>query len=91
MKAKLKSGYFIQEIAGEKILMGGGADVDYSKMMVLNNTSAFIIELLQQNTLTEEEIAMKLTERFDIDYSQVLSDVQDFCKRLSELKVIEEG
>lgn len=91
MKAKLKSGYFIQEIAGEKILMGGGADVDYSKMMVLNNTSAFIIELLQQHTLTEEEIAMKLTERFDIDYSQVLSDVQDFCKRLSELKVIEEG
>ncbi len=88
MKAILKPGYFVQEIAGEKILMGGGADVDFSKMMVLNHTSAWIIELLQEQALTEEDVAQKLTERFDVDYAQAFADVQDLYRQLLELGVI---
>lgn len=90
MKASLKSGYFVQEIAGEKILMGGGTDVDFSKMMVLNGTSAWIVELLQEQPLTEEDVARKLTERFEVDYGQALADVQSLFCRLLELGVVAE-
>lgn len=88
MKVTLKPGYFVQEIAGEKILMGGETDVDFSKMMVLNHTSAWIIELLQEEPMLEDDIAQDLTERFDVDYEQAFADVQEFCKRLQELNVV---
>ena len=88
MKITLKPGFFVQDIAGEKILMGGETEVDFSKMMVLNHTSAWIIELLQEEPMLEDAIAQDLTERFDVDYEQAFADVQEFCRQLQELNVV---
>ena len=88
MKITLKPCFFVQDIAGEKILMGGETEVDFSKMMVLNHTSAWIIELLQEEPMLEDDIAQDLTERFDVDYEQAFADVQEFCRQLQELNVV---
>ena len=88
MKITLKPGFFVQDIAGEKILMGGETEVDFSKMMVLNHTSAWIIELLQEEPMLEDDIAQDLTERFDEDYEQAFADLQEFCRQLQELNVV---
>ena len=88
MKITLKPGFFVQDIAGEKILMGGETEVDFSKMMVLTHTSAWIIELLQEEPMLEDDIAQDLTERFDVDYEQAFADVQEFCRQLQELNVV---
>lgn len=88
MNVTLKPGFFVQEIAGERILMGGESEVDFSKMMVLNHTSAWIIEMLQEHSLSEEDIAQNLTERFDVDYGQALADVREFCRQLKDLDVL---
>lgn len=47
MKATIKKDFLVREIAGEKVLIGNGEQINFSKMLVLNDTAAYLIEELQ--------------------------------------------
>lgn len=46
MKATIKKDFLVREIAGEKVLIGNGEQINFSKMLVLNDTAAYLIEEL---------------------------------------------
>ena len=48
MKAHIKSDFLIRTIANEKVLIGNGEQINFSKMLMLNDTAAFVIEELQK-------------------------------------------
>ena len=88
IKATLKKDFLIRNIAGENVLIGCGEQVNFSKMLILNDTATSLVSKLQQkNDATSEELAQHLTEEYN-DYEAALADVEELLKQLEELGVI---
>ena len=67
IKATLKKDFLIRNIAGENVLIGCGEQVNFSKMLILNDTATSLVSKLQQkNGATSEELAQHLTEEYNV-------------------------
>jgi hypothetical protein len=93
MKAFIKKDFLIHTIANEKVLIGNGEQINFSKMLVLNDTAAFIIAELQKQDapIALEELAQSLHEHFEVEYDVAFSDVKELINQLQEQEVIETG
>ena len=90
MKLKVKSGYQVQEIAGENILITGGGDVDYSKMLVLNDSAAMLVRTLIEKELSVDSLVEVLTNTYAVDVEQAKQDVEDLLNGLNKQQVLEQ-
>lgn len=90
MKAFIKKDFLIHTIANEKVLIGNGEQINFSKMLVLNDTAAFVIaELQKQNTpIAIEELAQGLHKHFEVEYEIAFSDVKELIYQLQEQEVV---
>ena len=91
MKVFIKKDFLIHTIANEKVLIGNGEQINFSKMLVLNDTAAFVIEELQKQDapIALEELAKSLHEHFEVEYDVAFSDVKELINQLQEQEVIE--
>lgn len=91
MKYKLKSGLLIRDVAGEKVILPFGKDcVDYSRMFVLNEPAAMLVEYLGRDGFTDkEELVSLLLECYQADYERVLPDVEELLADLDKLDMLE--
>ena len=89
MRATIRPDFFLQEIAGDKILLGGGEQINFSKVLMLNNTSAFIIEELQRagGAVAAEDMARRVAGRFEVDATEAQADVEEFFRSLARQQV----
>ena len=90
MKAFIKKDFLIHTIANEKVLIGNGEQINFSNMLVLNDTAAFIIAELQKQDapIALEELAQSLHEHFEVEYDVALSDVKELLDQLQEQEVV---
>ncbi len=89
MKATLKPDFLVHDIAGEQILIGGGEQINFSKMLMLNETSAYlIIELKKRTTATDSELAQCLTAEYEVGPEEALKDVQELLRQLEGQGVV---
>ena len=91
MKVFIKKDFLIHTIANEKVLIGNGEQINFSKMLVLNDTAAFVIAELQKQDapIALEELAQSLHEHFEVEYDVAFSDVKELINQLQEQEVIE--
>ena len=91
MKVFIKKDFLIHTIANEKVLIGNGEQINFSKMLVLNDTAAFVIAELQKQDapIALEELAQSLHNHFEIEYEVAFSDVKELINQLQEQEVIE--
>ena len=90
MKVYIKKDFLIHSIANEKVLIGNGEQINFSKMLVLNDTAAFVITELQKYhaPIDIKELAQSLHEHFEVEYIVALSDVEELLYQLQEQEVI---
>lgn len=90
MKVFIKKDFLIHTIANEKVLIGNGEQINFSKMLVLNDTAAFVIEELQKQDapIALEELAQSLHEHFEVEYDVAFSDVKELINQLQEQEVV---
>lgn len=90
MKAFIKKDFLIHTIANEKVLIGNGEQINFSKMLVLNDTAAFVIAKLQKQDapIAIEELAQSLHEHFEVEYEIAFSDVKELIYQLQEQEVV---
>ena len=90
MKAFIKKDFLIHSIANEKVLIGNGEQINFSKMLVLNDTAAFIIAELQKQDapIALEELAQSLHNHFEVEYDVAFSDVKELLDQLQEQEVV---
>jgi len=80
---KIKPGYIIREVAGSHVdVPTGEAALDFSGMITLNETGAFLWKQLEDDK-TEQELLFSLLEVYDIDEATAQVDLSAF---LAELK-----
>lgn len=84
MKVKIKDGLLIREVAGEHVLIDAGGGVDFSKMLMLNETAVSIVNLLRQGARTAEELAHSLMEEYEVAEETALRDVRELLGQLRE-------
>jgi hypothetical protein len=90
MKALIKPDFLIQTIANETVLIGSGEQINFSRMLVLNDTAVHIVEQLQQHfsPVSSETLAQSLVESYQVDFSEALADVEELLRLLAEQGVV---
>ena len=90
MKALIKPDFLIQTIANETVLIGSGEQINFSRMLVLNDTAVHIVEQLQQHfsPVSSETLAQSLVENYQVDFSEALADVEELLRLLDEQGVV---
>ena len=73
---RLLDGFVLRSLCGEHIVTGEGlARVDFSKVISLNATAAWLWEQVQGRDFTPEDLTALLTSRYDVGEAQARADV----------------
>ncbi len=90
LKMRLKTGFVIREIAGEKmILMRAGNTTDMTKAVMLNGTSEFLWNSLQSRTFENEDVTTLLTGRYSVDPELARADAGRWISSMIDAGFIE--
>lgn len=87
---KIKSGFLLKEIAGSFVVVPVGQDlVDFSSMVTINETGAFLWKLIENGSSAEEMCQKLLSEYEGISKEDALNDINDFVNALKENNILE--
>lgn len=86
---KLKDGFMLKEVVGSYIVVPVGDNlVDFSAMITVNETGAFLWKLLENGASVSEMVA-KMVAEYDIDEATAQRDIDNFLKILTENQLAE--
>ena len=85
---KLKRGMLTRMIGDTQMMVAADPDV-FSGIVRSNETAAFLVERLKEET-TEEQLTDALCAEYDVTRSVAAADVADFLAKLREIRVLEE-
>lgn len=90
MEVSIKKDFLIVTIANEKVLIGNGEQINFSKLVILNDTSEFIITELQKHSsaVSVDFLAECLIKRYDVEYDVALADIKELLLQLESLKIV---
>lgn len=87
---KLKASFITQDYHGEQLMVEvGGKRGQFYGLVRSNETAAFIVNCLKQET-TEAEIVDALTESYDVDASRAAEGVRAILEKLRGIGALEE-
>lgn len=91
MKLKMRPDYLVQEIAGEKILIAGLSEsINYSRMLVLNDSAAELVNTLIAKSASIEDLVKILTDNYRVEADQAREDVKKLLNDLEQQNVLEQ-
>ncbi len=77
---KIKQGFDLRDICGEKVIVAAGLqNIDFSQIISLNETAAYLWENLSPEGFTVEDMAALLTKEYEVSEEVALAD----CKSLA--------
>ena len=87
---KIKEGFLLKKITGNNVIVPLGENlVDFSAMITLNDTGAFIWGLLQEDT-TFDELVDAIIKEYSLDKDTATADVEHFINLLKNERLLEE-
>jgi hypothetical protein len=88
---RLKKGFILREICGEKAIVAEGVEViNFNKLLSVNDTAAFIWQnAASMGDFTAEQLTDKVCETYDVDRERALSDVKACLAQWQEIGVME--
>lgn len=87
---RIKEGFVLREVCGEKVVMGEGLKtINFSKMIHLNETAAFLWSKLQGIEFDTEMMASLLCAEYEVSEELALADSKALADKLIEAGVME--
>ena len=94
---KAKKGFNLREVCGEQIIVAEGLEnIDFTNIISMNESSAFLWNSIQDKEFTPEDLAKILCDNYMIDentpldYAQALKDAIEVSKKWVEAGIVEE-
>ena len=88
---KIRNGFMLRKVGGQNVVVAvGAASRDFNCIIKLNETGAFLWELLKSER-TPEELTEALLAEYDIDRETASADVESFAERLSRAELLDRG
>ena len=85
---KIKEGFILRQVAGNYIVIAvGDESIDFDGMITLNETGAFLWNILSEGA-DKEEMLEKLLAEYDVDEETAKKDISDFLKKLNDGKLL---
>lgn len=85
---RIKEGFILRQVAGNYIVIAVGDEaVDFNGMITINETGAFLWEILSKGA-TKEEMLEKLMAEYDVDEETAKKDITDFLIKLNDGKLL---
>ena len=86
---KIADGFILKKIADSFVVVPTGNNVvDFTAMITINETGAFIWELLK-NDADMDYVVREMCKQYDIDSETALNDATEFLQVLENNKVLE--
>ena len=87
---KKKPGFEMRDVCGEKVIIASGLEnLDFTKLISVNETGADIWNLLLEGATNEEDLIAKFLDLYEGDEEQMRREVSAFLKQLAEIGVLE--
>lgn len=88
---KLKDNLTIRKIGDEYMMVSeSGSGLDYTRVISLNKTAAYLVQEVQQKEFTQEEWVQLLMDKYDVDSERAEADVQALIDKLAKEKLFQE-
>lgn len=86
---KIKDGFVLRTICGQNVISGeGSANVNYSSLITLNETAAYLYKNLQGKEFTEDMAVDLLLEEYEVDRERAATDVKALFAKWEEVGLI---
>ena len=86
----IKEGFVLRTICGQNVVSGEGtSQVNFSKLVSLNETAAYLFKAVQGREFTAETLADLLLEEYDVDRDRALQDAEALCAQWAEIGIAE--
>jgi hypothetical protein len=86
---KIKSDYVMREVAGTYVVVPTGkASIDFSGMISLNGTGAFLWKQLAEDK-SEQDLLSAMLEEYETEKATARADISEFLKKLKEADLLE--
>jgi len=87
---KAKEGFKLRDVCGEKIIVAEGiANIDFSRIISMNESSAYLWSHIQEKTFTTEELVKLLLDEYEVDEATAKADVEQLVQKWLEAGIIE--
>ena len=88
---RLKKGFLLREVCGERVVMGEGLGaINFGKMLALNKTAAWLWKQAQDmGDFTIEALAERLCEEYDVTADEAKADVAEIIAEWKNVDVVE--
>ncbi len=87
---KIKEGFILRKICGEYVVVGEGlAQVNFNKMLSLNESAAYLWEQVAGKEFTSEDLVRLLLDKYEVSAEQAAADVQKLLDIWVEQGVVE--
>ena len=87
---KIKEGFVLRTICGQSVVSAEGTkNVNFSKLVSLNETAAFLFKEFAGKEFTPELMADALTETYEVDLETALKDAKALCDKWLEIGIAE--
>ena len=86
---KIKSDYILKKIAGSYVVVPVRTHaVDFSGIIKLSETGAFLWEILSKGA-EKETLLARMLEEYEVDEATASADIDRFLRKLQEADLIE--
>lgn len=87
---RIADGYMLKNIANAYVVVPiGSRSVDFSSIISVNDTGAFIWKQLEQDT-TPAQILHNMLEEYEVTEEQARADIEAFLQKLREAELLHE-
>ncbi|NLV52966.1 MAG: PqqD family protein [Bacteroidales bacterium] len=87
---KIKKGFELKKVCGENIIIAHGVEnIDFTKVITLNESAAFLWEKVIDNDFTEDSLVHFLLDEYEVDQTQAADDVKQLVSSWKESGLVE--
>lgn len=88
---KIKKGFVMRSICGQNVISGEGLEqVNFSKLVTLNESAAYLWKEVQDKEFTAETLTDLMLERYEVEREQAKKDAEALCRQWVEMGLAEE-
>ena len=87
---KIKNGFELRDVCGENIIIAHGVEnIDFTKVITLNESASFIWKQVEGKEFTEEDMVKILLDEYEVEESQAQADVKSLAESWLKAGLVE--
>ncbi|MBQ1936821.1 MAG: PqqD family protein [Bacteroidales bacterium] len=82
---RFRNGLVLRNICGENVVVAEGLEnIDFGKMIVLNESAKYLFEAVNGKEFTAEELISLLLEKYNVSEETAQADIATLCQKWAE-------